>query len=91
MTVSSVKRVLAGLLLLFALSQALVVTKFPHFQTFDSWNECNYAGTCYEKVRPIVSVLLTTHVRQWLIVYTMHTYRSLRNAWTYRRDGRTCP
>lgn len=43
-------------LLLFALcaivAQSLVVTKFPHFQTFDSWSECNYPGTCYEQVRP---------------------------------------
>lgn len=46
---SAAVRVFAGLLVLCALSQALVVTKFPHFQTFDSWDECSYAGTCYEK------------------------------------------
>jgi len=26
----------------------LVVTTLPHYQTFDSWNECSYVGTCYE-------------------------------------------
>lgn len=46
---SAAVRVFAGLLVLCALSQSLVVTKFPHFQTFDSWDECSYAGTCYEK------------------------------------------
>ncbi len=49
-TCSAAVRVFAGLLVLCALSQSLVVTKFPHFQTFDSWDECSYAGTCYEKV-----------------------------------------
>jgi hypothetical protein len=77
-TVSSAKRVLAGLLLLFALSQALVVTKFPHFQTFDSWDECNYAGTCYEKECldipagwsnvPIEAVSFYNQTRNWWII-----------------------
>ena len=27
----------------------LVVTEFPHFQTFDSWPDCWYDGLCYEQ------------------------------------------
>jgi hypothetical protein len=60
---SAAVRVFAGLLVLCALSQSLVVTKFPHFQTFDSWDECSYAGTCYEKVSlsPVDHTPHTTH------------------------------
>lgn len=67
---SAAVRVFAGLLVLCALSQSLVVTKFPHFQTFDSWDECSYAGTCYEKVSsspPIEAVEFYNQSRNWWI------------------------
>src|SRR5689334_15189645 len=60
---SAAVRVFAGLLVLCALTQSLVVTKFPHFQTFDSWDECSYAGTCYEKVSTSPVDTITTPPR----------------------------
>jgi len=30
----------------------LLVNDLPHFQTFDTWPQCNYPGTCYEKSCP---------------------------------------
>jgi len=31
-----------------ATAKVLFIDHFPHFQTFDSWNDCYYDGTCYE-------------------------------------------
>jgi len=34
------------------LNGQLLVNDLPHFQTFDSWPQCNYPGTCYEQSCP---------------------------------------
>jgi len=36
----------------FVSSSTLVITQFPHYQTFDSWDTCSFIGNCYEQACP---------------------------------------
>jgi len=65
-------------------SYELIITQFPHYQTFDSWNECYELVTCYEQA----CVLEAGWVNEdFAGMETLHTGFDIRNWWV--KSGRT--